>query len=292
MIGSGTHRSRSLSHAPVFALLRPVLPGLAVVIGIVLILGVIILFVHYGTNADISLFLADPAEKSGLPAYAGVFTFAGILLWWTAATVAAISALLVRRVHGPRNLIRFFALLSGLIAFLCIDDLFLFHEVVGLWIAEAVGQPERRSTFELPVFVAYGTGWLLWFVWSWRMVLRTRWIFLLLAAFGFGMSLTVDVGVFLFPGLLPNTQWISTTLEVAEELFKVAGVMFLLVWVFITMIDYLDPYLHRFSASAENAGPMGGTNRTEPAQPVTVPSSGAKMPNRGDRPAHERIRSH
>lgn len=64
---------------------RLVLPGLALVSAAVVALGVVVLAMHFGTDANMALFLADPGEKSDLPAYAGFLTSAAIIIWWTAA---------------------------------------------------------------------------------------------------------------------------------------------------------------------------------------------------------------
>lgn len=245
-----SNRSRGRTLGVIFTQVRAILPGLALVVAAVVMLGGIVLFVHYGTDADMALFLADPGEKSGLPAYAGFLTFAAILVWWTAATVAAMAAVLLRHAGGSLEVVRFFAELAGLVALLCLDDLFMIHEGIGLWIAEINDKPERRSTFELPVFLAYGAGWLVWLVRSWRIIFQTRWLFLGLAASGFGLSLTIDLGVFLFPEMIPDTPWMPTTLDVAEELSKMAGILFLLAWVFSAMIAHVGQCFDREGVTA------------------------------------------
>lgn len=91
-MGGNDSASSHLGSGPltsIAAQMRAILPGLALdVVAVVVLAGI----VHYGTDANMSLFHPELGEKSGLQADVGFLTLAGILMWWTAATVAAIAA--------------------------------------------------------------------------------------------------------------------------------------------------------------------------------------------------------
>jgi hypothetical protein len=78
---------------------------------------------------------SDPAGMTGLPPYAGLFSFAGILAWWSAATACVLVASVAPRSRHSAML----ACAGMLSAMLALDDLFMIHERVAPWF----GVPEN-----------------------------------------------------------------------------------------------------------------------------------------------------
>lgn len=206
---------------------------LLAVIFTVVALGGFLVVVHFATDVDVNLFLADPAEKAFLPFYTGSYTYIGAFALLSILTVCLFTASLMRRDVDVPVTRMFLVTLGVLAAWLGLDDLFMFHEWAGLVMAELAGQDDiaaARSRLEGVVFVAYGIAWLGWAAWFRKSIRVTRYVLIVLAFAGLAMSAAVDVGMFLFPSLIPDTAWMPTTLSVMEEMFKLTGIFFLLAY--------------------------------------------------------------
>lgn len=116
---------------------------------------------------------------------------------------------------------------SFLMAWLAFDDLLLIHEEIGLWLAESLERQDDRSLLEAPVFALYGLVWLVWLLRFRKTILRTPYLLLMLAFVALGTSIVIDIGEFVLPTLAESTSWMKTTLVVAEDLAKLAGILLL-----------------------------------------------------------------
>lgn len=209
--------------------LRASSPWLLGVSAVVAMMGVVILAIHFSTHIDVELLLADPADRGHLPGYTGLYTYAGAFALLTGGAVCLFTAMLLNGRPAAWPPAAFLVSFGVLIAWLGIDDLFMFHEWFGLAIAELIGRGDEsgaRSKLETVVFVGYGIAWVWWIMRFWRVVRETTFVLLLLTVLFFGLSISVDVGTFFFPEHVPNTAWMPTTLAVTEEMFKLAGIFF------------------------------------------------------------------
>ncbi len=78
------------------------------------------------TGLPLRAFLIDPTAEFGAPAYIGVVSNVTVLVWWSAAVVACLSGLVLRRLDHPSAApLLLLAALSGAAG---ADDLYLGHE--------------------------------------------------------------------------------------------------------------------------------------------------------------------
>lgn len=209
--------------------IRPLTPWLIGTLALVGIMGAVILTIHFTTHVDVTLIISDPADKGHLPGYSGLYTFASAFALLAGGAICVFAAQLLRNRPAAFPSALFLLTFGALIGWLGIDDLFMFHEWAGLAIAELLGrgdEPGARSRFEAIVFAAYAVAWIVWLGRFWRTVRQTAFVLLALVLVFFGLSVAIDVGLFLFPGVLPDTAWMPTTVEVAEEMLKLTGTFF------------------------------------------------------------------
>lgn len=201
-----------------------------VIIAVLVVIGAAIVLVHFATDIDVNLFLADPAEIAHLPFYTGAMTYLGAFALLSACAVCGFAASLIPDRLAGSSRASFLLSLGLLVAWLGLDDLLMFHEWAGLAIAELLDQADiagARSRLEGIVFVAYGLAWMAWAGVFRHTILSTHYVLLFLGLAGLAMSVAIDVGMFLFPSLIPDTAWMPTTLSVAEEMLKLGGILFL-----------------------------------------------------------------
>lgn len=209
------------------------------VIAVVGVLGAVILGVNFLTHIDVELLISDPAEKGHLPAYTGMYTYAGSFALLVAGAVCVFTAVVLRGRPGAWPGESFLLLLGALVAWLGIDDLFMFHEWSGLAIAELAGrgdEPGARSRLESIVFVAYAVIWFLWIARYWRVIRDTAYVLLGLTLGFLAASVAIDIGLYLFPEVLPDTAWMPTTIAVAEEMLKLTGAFLAFAYVWETCV--------------------------------------------------------
>ena len=132
------------------------------------------------TGRPLRAFLIDPAAELGSPAYTGVVSNVTVLVWWSAAVVACLSGLVLRRLDHPSAAP--LLLLAALSAAAGADDLFLGHEEL----IPSLGVPQKVV---LIIFAAAAASAL----WAIRDFLREgEWGMLVVAAPCFAFSLGVD----------------------------------------------------------------------------------------------------
>jgi hypothetical protein len=173
------------------------LPALAGFAGLPLLLTLVVPL--FDLNAP--LVFRDPVALARLPLEAGVFSYVGILAWWTGAVAALLAASLLPP-GTPRA-----ALLYGgwLTVMLALDDLFQLHE--GLF--PALGLPELAVQGGYAVAAA---AYLLAFV---RFHVRMDWPLLLAALCLLALSIFADV-------FLGGDRWRAV---LAEDGTKFAGII-------------------------------------------------------------------
>lgn len=240
MIGFEGLSSGRVIAGDAFRQVRALVPTLALLSGLMVVAGLILVAVHYSSDENVTMLVKDPREFTNLSFRTGIFSNVGILVLWSVTVISFSFGLFTRRSHRTREvsgMLITFALLHG---FLAIDDLLLIHEEIGLLASRAIGTGEiieMRSRLEGIVFVAYG---ILWLAWAWRyrrVIVSTDWILLALAIGGFVGSVAVDMSNYLFPELIPWTPWMPTTLDLADEIFKLGAYLALAAWAWRTASD-------------------------------------------------------
>lgn len=164
---------------------------------------------------DPNMRLAHTLEAPpGARYYRGALSHLGVLLWWSAAVVGALTYAVLR--VGPtseqRATAAFFLCFAGFSALLALDDLFMLHEGV---------LPHHLGIPEWLVFILYGRAALLLGVGFGRFVLRSDAGLLALALGFFALSILVDEGLLLFLNGVAQGQ--RTVLEEAAKLLGVVS---------------------------------------------------------------------
>lgn len=230
---------------------RPAMPWIVFTLAVLFVSGVIVLLVHFGTGVNVEVLTVDPAAEVGLAPYVGVFSYMGILFLWSAATVGLMGYLVLKRSPEHRDVASLLVTFSLLMAWLAIDDLFLIHEEIGLALANALDRPDDRSILETPVFLIYGVALILWLVRFRKTILhKTPYLLLGLGLGALGLSVAIDLGEYVIPGLADATPWMGTTLNMAEELAKLGGMILMTGYVVTTVAP-------RLSATPGETGPEG-----------------------------------
>lgn len=215
--------------------ITPAVVWSVIVTAVVLVIaGLIVVAVHYGTEVNVLVLTVDPVAEVGLAPYVGVFSHIGVLLHWSAATVALLSSWLLRNSGQDAAITRLLFGLGALSGWLALDDLFLIHEEIGLWLAKTLDRLEDRSLLEAPVFLAYGLVWILLLMQNRSVLRQTPYLLLVLALAGFGLSIAIDIGEFILPDIADSTPWMKTTISMAEDIAKLGGILFLLHYILLT----------------------------------------------------------
>jgi len=210
--------------------LRVLWPTFLTVGGIMVAFGMVILIVYATTHVNVHHLVADPAEIAALPEYTGIYSHIGILTLWAAAVVAIVTSIVAARPQPHQLPAAFLRSLSALLALLAVDDLLMLHEWAGLLLSETSPAREQdwsRSQLEAVVFAVIGILWLLWLIRFRRVILRTDYLLLAAAILAFGASVAIDLGMYVFPSLDPETLRWQTTVAVLEEMAKLTGIILL-----------------------------------------------------------------
>ncbi|RJQ48052.1 MAG: hypothetical protein C4534_00245 [Gaiellales bacterium] len=154
---------------------------LAVFGAAVLVLAVIgLLRVFLGV--DIGELTRDPIHKTGLHPFVGFLSNAGVLLWAFAAAICLFCAFVLRRTDGDAS---GFYLAAGLItAWMMLDDLFLFHDVI---------LREYLGVAELVTYPLYFAAVAAFFYVFRRRVLDSEYVILILTAMFFLATMLLDL---------------------------------------------------------------------------------------------------
>lgn len=142
---------------------------------------------------EVSDFLRDPVQFYEGPAYIGMVSVLGGLIWASTVAVCLFTHGLLRGRGASGSSARdgqFFLAAGGITALLMFDDVFMLHEVV---LPDALGIPETV------VFATYGA-LLLGFLARYRAwILQYDFLILLLALAALGASVAVDITDSLIP---------------------------------------------------------------------------------------------
>lgn len=213
---------------------------LALVVGIVFLLGAIILLIYFMTDVNVRIILDDPAETALLPEYAGLYSNIGVLVLWTTAIVGFVSAWVGRFATADHR--RLLLTFSGIIGFLALDDLLMWHEWGGLILARMSGAEDIAGTRSALEAVIFGIYLVVILVWAWKyraMIWRSPWPLLALGGLGFAASIGLDLAPYVLTSLKDQPLRTETTLAVAEDLLKLLGIGGLAAYGFALAIDPL-----------------------------------------------------
>ncbi len=171
------------------------------------ILFVVVIVIRLTTDIAIAELVRDPISFTGLPLYTGSLSNLGIMIWSGAGAICYFSWGMLRSRSVDRQVPRFL-LASGIFTtILVLDDFFLFHEEI----FPALGIPQDLV---LGAYLVFALAFVYWFR---QTILQTRYLLLLLAGIGFGVSILVDVLVHL--GLI----WPLFLLEDGAKLFGIVS---------------------------------------------------------------------
>lgn len=201
--------------------IAPVLFGGAL---LTILAGLVLIYVHYQTNVNPLVLLVDPVAESGLPAYTGVYSNVGILMWWSAATVCTLCGALLWSERRVTQLSRFLLVLGLYSAVLCLDDMFLLHEEAGLRLAQYLDLSDNlhvRSILEAPFFLAYAALSVYVVRRFWSVIRDTDFLLLGAAVGSLASSAGIDVAVYMFPGNVSR----PVVADIAEDLLKLNGIV-------------------------------------------------------------------
>jgi len=140
--------------------------------------------INLTSGIKVSKFTRDPVQVLDGPAYIGVYSNIGILIWTAAAAGCFFSGGLLSRVPEMLPVAKFFFVSGGITSVLVLDDMFMFHEVVF---------PEYLGIWEALIAPSYAV-MILFYLFSFRhYILKTDYIILGLALICFGFSASIDI---------------------------------------------------------------------------------------------------
>lgn len=205
--------------------------GLVGVFAVVAVLVLWVMHLHFNTHIIVQELFVDPVEFGTLPLHVGIYSYIG------ATTLVVAGALMVfgSWVSGVASsaLRKFLGLFGSFILWLGLDDVFMIHEYIGLRLAWLIGSddvPQDRQWLESFVYGGYVVVWVGLVVIFRHVLLSTDWLFLVLMFGCFGLSVMLDLQGFLsfFPS--PQTAGWVTVYDVSEDMAKLTGGFFALVY--------------------------------------------------------------
>ncbi len=178
-----TVKENMVLKSTVYVQLKALLPLLLVIYSPTLFALFALVAVNLQTDIPVGYFTRDPAAIMNVPAYIGLFSNLGILLWCSTAAICLFSAELLRKQSDKREW-TWFILASGLITtMLLVDDLFLLHEKVF---------PNHMHIPQRWVLAGYGLVTLFYLARFRSTFLKTEFILLGFAFAFFGLSVIID----------------------------------------------------------------------------------------------------
>ena len=161
--------------------LFPILMGLYIPM---LILVAMIVLVGLQLSIPMADLTRDPSATTGDSPFIGALSNFGVLFWCASVAICFFTFALLQTTGSLGRFSSFF-LFGGLISFiLLLDDLFLFHETVF---------PLYLNIPEKLVFLSYGLLIIGYVVRFRKLILKTDFIFLILAFGLFGLSIVIDL---------------------------------------------------------------------------------------------------
>lgn len=212
-----------------------------IILSVVAVIGILSFGLHVGTHLNVKDLFVDPIAKAGLSPHVGVFSNLGVLAFWSAATMAVGTSLLMQAGEGRQFLLS----LGCLIAILALDDLFHIHEELGGVFARYLFPSIDRRLLEGVVFAVYAVAWGAWIVWNRHRIIRGPVKFFALAVFMLGASVVVDLAEILAGSWVESSDHRSTAATVIEELLKLGGILFLVSYVLLVVRTNLQRAIGR-----------------------------------------------
>lgn len=164
---------------------------------------VILLGIEY--NIELDHFTQDPAAITNSPFYIGFFSNVGVMLWCGSAVICMFTWRLLPNAEQTKN-VRAFLLASSLLSFLLLfDDLFMMHEEV---------YPVYFGIPENAVYLFYLNLALIYAVVFREIIVKSEYVFLILAALLIGVSTVIDT----MPMPIPEDSFL-------EDTFKLFGIV-------------------------------------------------------------------
>ena len=144
----------------------------------------LVLFIGWQPFAPVDYIMRDPASISSHPVYYGALSNLGVLLWSANAGICLLGAFTTWILSNRWEVTSFFASFGGFSTFLCLDDLFQFHELL---LPGNFGVPEEV------LFLLYAIALLFMLVRFRKIILRTQPLFLVISLLLFSLSIITDI---------------------------------------------------------------------------------------------------
>lgn len=165
--------------------------------------------ISIATGRPMSYLTIDPADI-GLPAYLGMLSNLGIMIWGMAAGACLLARMVLSTIPQAGEERRFFLLSALASGYLMLDDGYLLHDRVF---------PDVAGIPELIVFLVYGVSFLIYIYKERRIIGDSEYPLLILAAGCVGLSGGID-------SALP----FSDTVTAVEDSVKFVGILFWFVY--------------------------------------------------------------
>lgn len=201
------------------------------VFAVLLILIGIVIYLHARTHIIVTELFEDPVEFGVLPLHVGMYTYLGATSMIVAASIMLFTTF--STINVMQNMRMLLGVLGSFLLWLGLDDVFMIHEWVGLrlaWLIQSDDVPYDRQWLETPVFAAYAFAWVGILLVFREQIVRTAWMLLAFAFGGLGLSVVLELQVFVpfVPTSSGNGQ--AVAMAVLEDMGKLAGGFFALAY--------------------------------------------------------------
>lgn len=149
---------------------------------LILLFGIALLKIIF--RVDIGSITRDSLQLFEAPPFVGILSNIGILCWCSVMAISFFASRLIQR-EADRGKMAQFLFYSGLLTcFLMLDDFFLFHEIV---------LPDYLHIRQELIYPSYLIIIITYLIKFCKIILRTDYIFLVLAFMFFGVSISIDL---------------------------------------------------------------------------------------------------
>lgn len=170
-----TLKARSMNRKKIFDLMLVYLPFI-----------LILMFLRIQNKIPIRTLVIDVFTIAKIPAYTGLISNIGLLIWCVALTTCFLSSAIIKQKSNSPEMHKFLFYSGCLSSLLLLDDLFLLHERF------------FQTYFHIPekiTFGIYGIFLIYCLIRFRKIIWKTEFTFLVLAIVFFGVSLLIDIFV-------------------------------------------------------------------------------------------------
>ena len=144
----------------------------------------IVTIASYYLQSDIAVFFKDPLDITGGHPFFGIMSNIGVIVWSFSVAICFFSYFLLKTSKKYHDVLGFIMFGGFISLVLLLDDLFMLHEIIYL---------RYFGVGEEIVFSFYGMMMFFYLVKFRKILVKTEFIFLLLAVFFFALSILADL---------------------------------------------------------------------------------------------------